>query len=107
MNASKSRFPKVVGALPALGVVASLVFVGFEIRQNTAAIRGAAIQGMSAESIEYLTAFATDERIPDLVRRTVEGALPEDFLPEEKPSLLSRVATPIVRMVAGFSFRVY
>ena len=88
MSATKSRARDLIEVLSAFGVVASLIFVGLEVRQNTAAIRGAAIQEMSAQSIDYLTAWATDEYLPGLLQRTTDGALPEDFTPEENQRLL-------------------
>lgn len=49
----------------AVGVVLGLVFVGIEIRANTAAIQGETLQGISDQSMNLQMQFATD---PDLVR---------------------------------------
>lgn len=49
----------------ATGVVLGLVFVGIEIRANTAAIQGETLQGISDQSMNLQMQFATD---PDLVR---------------------------------------
>lgn len=75
------------GVLSALGVVLSLVFVGFELRQNTAAVRASAIQELSAQSVGYLTEWATDETLPGLLTRTAAGAVPDDFTAEENQRL--------------------
>ena len=43
-----------------IGVILSLVFVGFEIRQNTQAVRGATIEALAAQSIEFVTGGDVD-----------------------------------------------
>jgi hypothetical protein len=78
---------RVTAALSAAGVVLSLIFVGYELRQNTAAVKAAAIQELSAQSIEFLNAWATDDVIPALLSRTSQGATPDDFTPEENQRL--------------------
>jgi len=64
-----------------------LVFVGFELRQNTAAVKASAIQELSAQSVGFLTEWATDEILPALLARTSAGALPADFTAEENQRL--------------------
>ena len=66
-----------------LAVVASLVFVGFEIRQNTAAQRSAAIEGIANQRVEFNTAIWTDDRMPGLLRRLREGAVAADLTPDD------------------------
>ena len=78
-----------------LAVVASMVFVGWEIRQNTTATKAAAIQAMSAQTAEYLTAWTTDEYIPDLLLRASEGGLPEDFTASENQRMLLAYVTAL------------
>ena len=51
--------------LGALGVIASLIFVGVEIRQNTAAVRSATIMDTSNQVMTLLLTLATDD---DLTR---------------------------------------
>jgi hypothetical protein len=66
MSVDSSPIGKVVREVAAaLGVVLGLVFVGVEIRANTAAIRGETLQGISDQSMNLQMQFATD---PDLVR---------------------------------------
>ena len=76
-------------------VVASMVFVGMEIRQNTTATKAAAIQAMSAQTAEYLTAWTTDEYMPDLLFRVSEGGLPEDFTESENHRILLAYLTAL------------
>ena len=64
-------------------VVASLVFVALEVRQNTAAIRASAIQDLSATTSEYLNAWTTDDRIPGLFARVSSGERSDAFTAEE------------------------
>lgn len=52
-----------------LGVVASLVFVGLEIRQNTATARGQARQELAALNQEWLILQSTDSEFSNLFRR--------------------------------------
>lgn len=66
MTVDRSSVGKTVREIAAaLGVVLGLVFVGVEIRANTAAIRGETLQGISDQSTNLQMQLATD---PDLVR---------------------------------------
>ena len=65
-----------------IAVVASLGFVGFEIRQNTAAVESTAFQSLS-ELLHQSTSLLAVDRGPGLTLRLRDGALPEDFTPEE------------------------
>ena len=87
MSDGRPWVKRLTSALSALGVILSLVFVGFELRQNTAAVRAAAIQELSAQSVGFLTSWATDEVIPGLLVRTSQGATPDEFTPEENQRL--------------------
>lgn len=55
--------------LGGLAVVASLVFVGLEIRQNTAVARGQARQELAALNQEWLILQSTDSTFNDIYRR--------------------------------------
>jgi hypothetical protein len=55
--------------LAALGVIASLVFVGAEIRQNTAVARGQTRQDLAALNQEWLVLHAADPEFGDLFNR--------------------------------------
>lgn len=65
-----------------IAVVASLGFVGFEIRQNTAAVESTAFQSLS-ELLHQSTAILAVDPGPALTLRLRDGALPDDFTPEE------------------------
>ena len=89
-------------AVSALAVVVSLAFVGYELRQNTAAVRAAAIQELSAQSVDFLTAWSTDEVLPGLLLRTSQGATPEAFTPEENQRLTLAYLTALRAYEARF-----
>jgi len=78
----KSRI-SIPNLLSAIAVALSLIFVGFEIRQNTAAQRSATIEGIANQRIELLNATWTHDWMPGLLRRLREGALAADFTPDE------------------------
>ena len=64
--------------LAAASVVMSLLFVGYEIRQNTAVARTAAAQAFTQQIID-LNAILVAEGYPALNTRMAEGALRADF----------------------------
>jgi hypothetical protein len=50
-------------------VILGLVFVGFELRQNTAAIQAETMQGLSDASQEYLLLIGADANLTEIVRK--------------------------------------
>lgn len=73
--------------LAALGVILSLVFVGYEIRQNTQVSRAAAIQGVTDQSLETILSWSEDEQAVALLGRVLKGAVPSDFTDDENTKL--------------------
>jgi hypothetical protein len=73
----------VTRALSALGVILSLVFVGFEVRQNTMATRGATMQAMSDAQSGLMANLALDEGLVELIARVFEDSTREDFTTAE------------------------
>jgi len=78
---SRLRFVTEVVGLSA--VVASLGFVGMEIRQNTAAIRSATTQAVSDQAMELTLSMATDEHLPRLLSELHNGLTRSDFDPQD------------------------
>jgi len=72
---------EIVGAL---GVIASMIFVGLEIRQNTDTVRGATIQAVSQQSFDLAVAGLDN---PDL--RAAFSAASEDSLSPDQESLMN------------------
>ncbi len=69
--------------LGAISVVASLIFVGLEVRQNTAAVRGATYQSIADASLQQVQWWADNDKLLEHEVRIDEGALPGDFTQEE------------------------
>ncbi len=66
-----------------VAVVAGLVVVGLEVRQNTTAVESATAQGLSQQLSDINVALLTDDRVPGLLFRIRNGELPADFSGEE------------------------
>jgi hypothetical protein len=64
----------------ALGVIGSLLFVGFEIRQNTEAVRGSTMQGIADQSLQFTLALSMDEDWLRLQERMVGDSVPPSQL---------------------------
>ena len=60
----KNLWLEIIGLM---GVISSLVFVGVEIRQNTAAVKGATHQTVSEQINELTLTIASDERLSKIV----------------------------------------
>ena len=73
MNWDKAR--DVIGFA---GVAASLIFVGLEIRQNTAATRGQTRQDLAAINQEWLVLLSADREFSDLFQRAWDLGAPLD-----------------------------
>jgi hypothetical protein len=76
------KWEKIREALGFLAVVASLVFVGLEIRQNTAATRGQTRQELAALNQEWLTLLTADPAFSELFERAWETE--GDIAPSEE-----------------------
>ena len=83
-----------------LGVVAGIIFLSIEIRQNTVAITGTAIQSASALSREQMFVIMQD---PELSRIVVEGmSSPSDLSSVDMFRLSYMVRTFWVGMQANY-----
>ena len=81
-----NRAPLIAQVLSTSAVVLSLVFVGYELRQNTAMMRGSTMQAISDKYVDYVTALV--DPIPaDLMRRLHSGETSEDFTPVENTQI--------------------
>jgi len=68
-TASDTRSIIEIGGL--IAVVLGLLFVGIEVRQNTAAMQAATLQGLNDSSQEYLLTVASNSELVDLQLRAV------------------------------------
>lgn len=60
-------------ALGTVGVILSLVFVGLELRQNTAAVRATALNDLTTGARDLLLAVSTNAEMSDLYRKWIQG----------------------------------
>ena len=81
-----------------VSVIASLIFVGMEIRQNTTAVRGSTNQAISDQATELYLTMATDRNIARLTVRLYDGALRGDFDPVDDMQLFLIVMTGLRRV---------
>ena len=77
-----SRLRAAAEALGTVVVVLSLVFVGLELRQNTAAVRATALNDLTTGARDWLLAVSTNPDISDLYHRWIEGDT--EFTPTER-----------------------
>jgi hypothetical protein len=70
------------------GVILSLLFVGLEIRQNTAAVRSSTLQALSDSHRELVLGSLLSEDHSALIARTLQGETTEDFTDHENTRLL-------------------
>lgn len=73
----------------ALGVIATLIFVGTEIQQNTEAIRTTTVQAIADQDTTINLTYATDARIAELLALTYVD--PEAHKDESKMSNADRL----------------
>jgi hypothetical protein len=66
-----------------IALVASLGFVGMEIRQNTAAVRSATTQAVSDQTMALTLSMATDEHLPGLVYQLRAGVTEAELAPAD------------------------
>lgn len=71
-------------AAAALGVILSLLFVGYEIRQNTQVARGTAVQATAEQIIQWQTEVATDPEWIRVITFLREGGSFHDLSPEDR-----------------------
>jgi hypothetical protein len=76
---------EVIEVLGGIAVVASLVFVGFEIRQNTIAARASAYQSIGVASAEVFNSSAHDLRYLETLQKQ-----PEDLTDIEWAQLIAK-----------------
>jgi hypothetical protein len=61
-----------------LGVIASLVFVGVEVSQNTSAVRGATLQAVSQQSLNLAMAGLDNPEMRDAIAAAQDEQLSAD-----------------------------
>ena len=69
MTASKGRGKAIGEVLAALGVIASLIFVGVEIRQNTKAVQGSTTNEIAQQSLDLTMAGLDNTELREVFRK--------------------------------------
>ena len=92
-----TKYKNVVELLGMAAVVASLIFVGLEVRQNASATRGATQQQLSAAARESALSFVD----PDIVELVIRGGTPDGW------AGLTEVEQFRVRQLTMVAFRMW
>ena len=88
-----------------IAVVVSLIFVGYEIRQNTNVARSDAYQQFNLAAAAHDLETATDERLSDIRARLTNGTKPEDLEIDEQITIASYYNS-VIRIWAGLYYSV-
>lgn len=94
-NAGSRSIAEIFGVL---GVIASLVFVGVEIRQNTAAVRSAAILHVSDQAMSLGLTIAGDDALVRLYAEARQGRRLDSFEPQDETRYLVLVNAGLRRV---------
>jgi hypothetical protein len=94
-NAGSRSIAEIVGVL---GVIGSLVFVGVEIRQNTAAVRSATIMHVSDQAMSLGLALAGDDTLARLYTEAMQGRSLDSFGAEDRTRYLVLVNAGLRRV---------
>lgn len=70
-DSSARNLKTVIEAAGAAAVLLGLIFVGLEVKQNTAAMQAATIQGLSDSSQEHLLLLASDPGLLQILQKAV------------------------------------
>ena len=83
---------KAIGeALAAAGVIGSLLFVGIEVRQNTAAVRGATLQAISDAYTSYIHTNSLDPEYREVELLVFEGTSMDDLTAAQRHFLVTNL----------------
>ena len=77
--------------LAALGVIASMIFVGLEIRQNTVAVQGATLQAISDSYTGFIHTNSLDSTQREIELMVFAGALRDDLTPDQHMQMLTNL----------------
>ena len=83
-------------------MILSLLFVGYEIRQNTQVARAATVQSLSDQSIDILLAWSLDAEATELLGRVLGGELRADFSDVENVKLRLMYITALRSVESGY-----
>lgn len=101
-----SDWAEVAEIIGAVAIVASLVFVGSEIRNNTGAVRTATIQSIAEQSNAMDLEFATDENLPRLISLMFDEDISREALTGEDRMRLDMAIRVALRRVENIYLHV-
>jgi len=84
-NWASANVKSLVELAGAIAVLLGLIFVGLELRQNTAAVEASTLQSLTDASVDYVTLLAVDA---DLNRIWQKASISPEQLTEEESSRL-------------------
>ena len=76
MSNQRKDLVEIVGVI---AVVASLIFVGYEIRQNTVVARAAAYQAIGVATAEAFDSLAHDQQLAAIIQKSAEAMNASDW----------------------------
>lgn len=94
----KIELGQTVSVLANIGVIAGILFLGFELRQNTLISRGAAVQSIAEQVIDWQTAVASDDDWIRIVAFLEVGGTYAELSAEDRIRYRF-VVTPTVRIM--------
>ena len=83
MKLSITEVAEVAEVVAAIGVIISLIYLGYEIRQNTVAVRSTAYQAIHDAEDQFWSDLVSEPGVADLWRRGLDVGL-EDLTAEER-----------------------
>jgi hypothetical protein len=84
-NWASTNVKSLIELTGAIAVLLGLIFVGLELRQNTAAVEASTLQSLTDASVDYVTLLATDA---DLSRIWVKASTDSGQLTDEEATRL-------------------
>lgn len=83
MKLTITEVAEVAEVIAAIGVIISLIYLGYEIRQNTVAVRSTAYQAIHDAEDQFWSDLVSEPGVADLWRRGLDFGL-EDLTAEER-----------------------
>jgi hypothetical protein len=96
------RYKRVQQGVAATGVIVSMLFVGFEIRQNTRAVVGATVQAIADQGISSVLDGAGDADWVRILTALAEGAQLADLSAEDQLRYVMRASVFVRQMQNRF-----
>ncbi len=94
----KFDYGQMVSVLANIGVIAGILFLGFEIRQNTLISRGAAVQSISEQINDWQIEMASNEEWIRVQTFLNNGGTYAELSEEDRTRYLY-VASPVIRVM--------